>query len=124
VNDANAFSMDDAFTVYPNLQPYDAIIPGVLCEPPVDPALVPKCSSPLVKKTRPVPSLHTGPWWLRNSKHMVFNQPDRNDPVAFNRLLWTGLVGDVPYPDLRGGEDLSLDRQAVLATYKVPVPLQ
>jgi DNA-binding beta-propeller fold protein YncE len=124
LNDANAFSMDDAFTTYPNYQPYDAIIPGVLCAPPVNPDLVPKCYSPNAKKTRPVPALHTGAWWSRNTKNMVFNAPDRNDAAAFNRLVWQGLVADAPYPETRSGEDLSFDRERVLDTYQVPVALR
>ena len=116
--------MDDAFTTNPNFQPYDAIIPGVLCKPPVDPNLVPACALPGAKKTQAIPSLRSGSWWVRNTKQMVFNAPDRNDPAAFNRLLWKGLVGDAPYPQTRSGEDLSFDRQHVLATDRLPVALQ
>ena len=124
INDANAFAMDDAFTTNPNYQPYDAIIPGVLCQPPVHQDLVPKCFIPGAKKTPAVPALHSGSWWMRNTKRMVFNAPDRNDPVAFNKLIWQGLVGDAPYPEARTGEDFSLDRENVLNTYRVPVALQ
>ncbi len=124
MNDANAFSMDDAFTTALNLQPYDAIIPGVLCQPPVHADLVPACYSPAAKKTQAVPMLHNGNWWRLQTKRMVFNGPDKNDAAAFNRLLWKGIVGDAPYPDERNGLDLSVDRAQVLSIFHVPVPLQ
>jgi YVTN family beta-propeller protein len=121
LNDANSFSMDDVFTTVPNLAPYDVIIPGVLCKKPVDPSLVPGCKSPSARKTPAVPMLHDGNWWRLNSKHFVFNGPDKNDARAFDELVWRGTVGDVPYPSARTGEDLSAGRPAVLAHYAVPV---
>jgi DNA-binding beta-propeller fold protein YncE len=124
MNDANAASMDDAFTTVPNLAPYTDIIPGVLCAAPVNPDLVPACKSPAAKKTRAIPMLHDGTWWRRRSRHFVFTGPDKNDAAAFNRLIWEGTVGNVPYPAQRTGEDLSVDRQAVLSAYHVPVPLR
>jgi hypothetical protein len=46
LNDANARPMSDVFIKQPNLQPYVAPIPGTLCQPPVDPRLVPECHNP------------------------------------------------------------------------------
>jgi YVTN family beta-propeller protein len=96
-NDATASSMDDVFSTRPNLQPYDVIIPGVLCSPPVDPKLVPDCYNPAVKKTRFVASLHDGQWWIEQTKNLVFDRPDANDPVAYNRLLWRGVMAATTY---------------------------
>jgi hypothetical protein len=42
LNDANSISMDDVFTLKPNLQAYDLIIPRSRCHAPVDPTLVPQ----------------------------------------------------------------------------------
>jgi YVTN family beta-propeller protein len=102
LNDANAPSMDDAFTTQPNLQPYDAIIPGILCKPPVHRDLVPQCYSPFARKTQPVAQLHDGAWWSAQTKGMSFDGPDKNDAAAFNALLWRGIMGDEPYPPLAG----------------------
>lgn len=99
-NDANAEPMSDVFATQPDLQPYDAIIPGSLCLPPVDPTLVPACSSPNAKKSKAYRSLHNGAWWESQSRahHMVWNGPDKNDSAISNRLLWEGVVGTTP-PD-------------------------
>ena len=43
LNDANARPMSDVFADTPDLRPYDAIVPGVLCGKPVDPTLAPSC---------------------------------------------------------------------------------
>lgn len=124
MNDANAFAMDDAFTTYPNYEPYDAIIPGVLCQPPVKTDLVPACFSPLAKKTRAVPMVRSQKWWTNYGKKLVFTAPDTDNADEMNRIVWAGTVGDLPYPVTRTGEDLSIDRAQVLRAYKVPVPLQ
>jgi YVTN family beta-propeller protein len=123
MNDANAYTMDEAFVKSPNYQPYDAIIPGVLCQPPVHADLVPGCSSPFAKKTQAVPMVRNLQWWRIHGRKLVFSAPDTDNAAEMNRIIWAGTVGDVPYPDTRTGEDLSLNRERVLAAYKVPVPL-
>jgi hypothetical protein len=56
------------------------------------------------------------------SKHLSFCGPDENDPVEFDKLLWSYIAGpDVAYPATRSGLDLSLDRDALLRTDKAPV---
>ena len=120
MNDANAAPMDDVFTTRPDMQPYDVIIPGVLCEPPVHPSLVHDCNQPKARRSRALPSLHTPQWWSQQTKGMVFDGPDLNDAAAFNRLTWRGIVGDKPYPALPTGENLAVDRARVLAVDKVP----
>jgi YVTN family beta-propeller protein len=100
LNDANARPMSDVFTKQPNLQAYVAPIPGILCQPPVDPNLVPECKNP---GTRPVTvavkPLHDGVWWAQATKGFNFNHPDLNNADLFNRILWKGIMGDSkPYP--------------------------
>ncbi len=121
MNDANAFPMDDAFTTYPDYQPFDAIIPGVLCQPPVHPDLVPDCFSPSARKTRAMPPVRGVKWWNAHGKSLVFTSPDTDDANQMNRIVWAGTVGDVPYPQTRNGDDLSIDRQHVLETLHVPI---
>src|SRR5579862_413148 len=100
LNDANALPMSDVFIKQPNLQPYTAPIPGILCEPPVNPDLVPECSNPGKRPiTVAVKSLHDGAWWAQATKGFNFNHPDMINSELFNRILWKGIMGDdKPYP--------------------------
>ncbi len=106
LNDANALPMSDLFIKQPNLQPYAAPIPGILCEPPVDPTLVPGCSDPKNHViTKAIKPLHDGKWWAQATKGFNFNHPDMIDSDQFNRILWRGIMGDdKPYP--RAGAQL------------------
>lgn len=100
LNDANAVPMSDVFITEPNLQPYTAIIPGILCEPPVDPTLVPECNNPGVRKTAAVKPLHDGAWWAQATRGFNFSHADMIDSERFNRILWRGIMGDdKPYPN-------------------------
>ena len=79
LNDANAFPMSDVFTkrTVSYLQPYVAPIPGILCEPPVDPTLVTECKNPgnrLIAAA--VKLLHDGAWWAQSTEGFNFNHPD------------------------------------------------
>ena len=100
LNDANARPMSDVFTEEPNLQPYTAPIPGILCEPPVDPNLVPECKDPGSRPvTAAVKPLRDGAWWAQATKGFNFNHPDLVNADLFNRILWRGIMGDSkPYP--------------------------
>jgi DNA-binding beta-propeller fold protein YncE len=116
LNDANAFPMSDVFIKEPNLQPYVAPIPGILCEPPVDPTLVPECKNPGNRPiTVAVKPLHDGAWWTQATKGFNFNHPDMINADVFNRILWRGIMGDdKPYPKagvkLAGREAADTDR--------------
>jgi YVTN family beta-propeller protein len=100
LNDANARPMSDVFIKQPNLQPYTAPIPGILCQPPVDPNLVPECHNPGNRPvTVAIKPLHDGAWWARETKGFNFNHPDLINADLFNRILWKGIMGDdKPYP--------------------------
>ncbi|MGA8439185.1 MAG: alkaline phosphatase family protein [Candidatus Sulfotelmatobacter sp.] len=100
LNDANALPMSDVFVKEPNLQPYVAPIPGILCEPPVDPTLVPECHNPGSRPvTAAIKSLRDGRWWAQATKGFNFNHPDMVNADLFNRILWRGIMGDdKPYP--------------------------
>lgn len=45
----------------------------------------------------PTPA-HGGEYWANVTKGLNFRQPDRVDPVPYNRILWRGIKGDVIYP--------------------------
>jgi len=100
LNDANAVPMSDVFIKEPNLQPYVAPIPGILCQPPVDPTLVPECKNPGKRPvTVAIKSLHDGTWWAQATKGFNFKHPDMINSDLFNRILWKGIMGDdKPYP--------------------------
>ena len=46
---------------------------------------------------------HDAAWWEARTKGMNFNEEDANDPAAFNRIIWEGMMGGKPYPALRSG---------------------
>jgi hypothetical protein len=100
LNDANAVPMSDVFIKEPNLQPYVAPIPGILCQPPVDPTLVPECKNPGKRPvTVAIKSLHDGTWWAQATKGFNFKHPDMINSDLFNRILWKGIMGDdKPFP--------------------------
>jgi len=100
LNDANARPMSDVFSREANLAPYLAPIPGILCQPPVDPTLVPECADPGKRPiTAAVKPLHDGAWWAQATKGFNFKHADLNNADLFNRVLWKGIMGDdKPYP--------------------------
>jgi DNA-binding beta-propeller fold protein YncE len=113
-SDANAAPMADVFTHTPDFTPYNAIIPGSLCAPPVDPNLVPACKSASTSISPKVAELHDAAWWAERLKDFDFHDADRIDAEAFNRILWEGIMGDVPYPTVRSGMDLRRNRRQLL----------
>jgi len=124
LNDANAISMDDVFMEEPDLTPYNHIIPGNLLQPPVDPNLVTQeeRNDPKIPHSSAVLLRHDSQWWAAQTKGMNFSRPDALDPVAFNVLLWRGIVGDnIPVPAVRSGVDLRNDRTELLRRTHVPV---
>ena len=73
-------------------------------------------------KALPVP-IHDAAWWARRTAKLDFSAEDKNDAVAFNRLLWRGLKPGMPYPTARSGVDLRQNRAALLkASGIVPKP--
>ena len=114
LSDANAAPMSDVFTRTPDLTSYSAIIPGSLCAAPVDPNLVPECKSTSAKMSPRLPELHDAAWWAEALKPFDFHDADRIDIEAFNRVLWKGTMGEVPYPTTRSGLDLRKNRARLL----------
>jgi YVTN family beta-propeller protein len=118
INDANAKPMSDVFTQTADLTPYTAIVPGILCQSPVDSKLVPACQDPNAPKSVAMKSLHDGDWWASATKDFYFGVEDKLDPEAFNRVLWAGIKGEnVPYPTERSGLDLSQNRELLVGQH-------
>ena len=47
---------------------------------------------------------HDAAWWDAQTKGMDFSQADRIPTEKFNRILWKGMKGDKPYPELKPGK--------------------
>jgi hypothetical protein len=45
---------------------------------------------------------HPAAWWAQRTQGMDFSVEDRVDPNLFNRVVWRGLMGNRPYPPVRG----------------------
>jgi hypothetical protein len=84
----------------------------------VDPNLVPACSSSTAKITPVLPELHDAAWWADSMKHFNFHSEDRLDTMAFNRILWQGTMGNMPYPTVRSGLDLRKNRKQLLKQWE------
>jgi DNA-binding beta-propeller fold protein YncE len=116
MTDANAKPMAENFTRQADLTPYTAILPGNLCQAPVDVealGLTEACQNPDVPKSVAVRSRHDASWWANATRNFNFDGVDHLEADAFNRVLWTGLKGeDIPYPTERSGLDLSRDRNS------------
>jgi DNA-binding beta-propeller fold protein YncE len=111
LNDALASPMADIFNTTPSPWSFtatpSAYLYGTQLPLPPQPAglVVPK-------------STHDAAYWARVTKGMDFSKEDRFDFAAYNRVLWTGLMGDTPYPTERSGLDLRENRKELLARHR------
>jgi YVTN family beta-propeller protein len=65
-------------------------------------------------KSIPKPT-HDAAYWAEVTKEFDFAVEDHlGDPAKFNRIVWRGLKGDVPYPSQRTGVDLRRNRNRLL----------
>lgn len=63
--------------------------------------------------------LHDAAWWANATKGFDFSAEDKVDAPRYNRLLWSGIMGEgVPYPATRSGRDLRLNREQLLDEYE------
>ena len=56
----------------------------------------------LVAKGPIITPKHDAAYWDRVTAGFDFFEADQVPTAAFNRVLWAGLMGDKPYPTLRG----------------------
>jgi hypothetical protein len=52
---------------------------------------------------------HDAAYWDAVTVGFDFSQADQVPPAQFNRVLWAGLMGDRPYPALRGKPSVKRD---------------
>ncbi len=68
-----------------------------------------------------VPSLardtHDVKYWQRRLGDMDYDVEDKLDVGRFNRELWKGMMGNEPYPATRSGQNLRVNREALLGNY-------
>jgi YVTN family beta-propeller protein len=99
LNDANAAPMTDAFVRVPDVRPYEPIVPGSLCAPPVSRDLLgAACYSPSLKKTAARSPRRSAAWWAAMTAGMDFSRPDAVDSTRFNAVLQYGVLGYEPPP--------------------------
>ncbi|MBV8586478.1 MAG: bifunctional YncE family protein/alkaline phosphatase family protein [Verrucomicrobia bacterium] len=70
---------------------------------------------PRFGQNRKIPhSTHSASYWAAVTKGMDFRSEDRIESGKFNRIIWTGLHGNKPYPTVRSGLDLREHRALIL----------
>jgi hypothetical protein len=101
LNTAFADPMTDVFDIDSSANwSYDAVASTVLAS----------ASMPLVVGGQPIrlasgptiKSKHDAAYWDRVTAGFDFTEADQVPPDQFNRVLWKGLMGNKPYPTLRG----------------------
>jgi DNA-binding beta-propeller fold protein YncE len=99
VHDAGVPPMSDAFNPFQKNWTYSAVPSDYLFTTslPIPSQYVPT-SAHLPKPT------HDAAWWDAQTKGMDFSHADRIPTEKFNRILWKGLKGDKPYPQLKPGK--------------------
>ena len=117
LNDAHVSPMADAFDLDQSKWTYDAVPSQYLASTTL-PVSFPAASlgSPAL-----VP-MHDAKWWAAQTRGMNFAAEDKVDTGKFNRVLWTGTMGNRPYPTIRRGDDLSKNRPALLDQWKRTLP--
>jgi DNA-binding beta-propeller fold protein YncE len=105
LNDASATAMADVFDIRQNNWTYEAVPSAILASTQLP---IPHTTGQVLYPT------HDAAYWAQATRGMDFSVEDRLDPVAFNRVLWKGLMGDKPYPVTSSGEDLHGNRNQLL----------
>jgi DNA-binding beta-propeller fold protein YncE len=93
LNDALAAPMTDLFDPNVTSWSYKPIVPDVLRSTKLP---LPPAGHPVTAANRQ--PRRSAAYWIKALAGQDFSEPDRIDPVAFNRALWQGFKGDAPYP--------------------------
>jgi len=110
LNDALAAPMADVFTATPQAWRFTAVPSAQLYNTQLP--LPPKPAGLVV----PTP-LHDAAWWAEATEDTDFQSEDSMDFGVYNRITWTGVMGDQPYPAAPTGLDLRQNRAELLARY-------
>jgi len=110
LNDALGKPMADVFNTTPRKWSFTAAPSPALYNTQLP--LPPRPASLIV----PRPT-HDAAYWAEVTKGMDFSSADRMDFPAYNRILWTGLMINQPYPAGPTGLDMRQNREELLAKY-------
>lgn len=110
LNDALAVPMADVFDLTQTTWSYTATPSPYLAN-----TTLPITFPPSTAKLRPT---HDARYWTKVTKGMDFSAEDRIDFDGYNHILWTGLMGNKPYPEESTGKDLRRNRTKLLAKYQ------
>ena len=111
LNDALARPMADIFNTTPANWTFTAKPSAYLYNTTLP--LPPKAAGLRLPK-----STRSAQYWARVTQGLDFSDADRVDPAVYNRILWTGLMGNRPYPSGPTGVDLRQNRSKLLASYE------
>ncbi|MGD0910634.1 MAG: beta-propeller fold lactonase family protein [Terracidiphilus sp.] len=107
LNDAYQRPMSTVFDLNQSTWTYDAVIPAPIKAELANPS----------QADQPGVGFHnarTAAYWAQQTRGFDWSSADRAPAALFNRILWKGLTGGLPYPWVRDGVDYSRDRTAVL----------
>ncbi|MBI3785968.1 MAG: beta-propeller fold lactonase family protein [Deltaproteobacteria bacterium] len=104
LNDALAKPMADIFNTTPSKWSFTARPSALLYNTRLP--LPPKTAGLHVPKRT-----HDAQYWARVTKGMDFTVEDRVDFARYNRILWTGMMGNKPYPHAPTGRGLRKNRE-------------
>ena len=110
LNDSTANAMTGIFDLQQKAWSYKAVASNLLAGTQLP---VPKQSGGAI----PHPA-HDAAYWAAATRGMDFSVEDRVDPLAFNHILWKGLMGAKAYPSAATGQNLRNNRQQLLKNYR------
>ena len=111
LNDANASPMADAFDLDRKTWDYVAVPSAYLAGTQLP---IPAAAFDPTSLAMPHTPLHGAAWWARQTHGMDFDGEDRLDSGRYNHILWTGIMGNKPYPKTRSEADLRANRAQLL----------
>jgi DNA-binding beta-propeller fold protein YncE len=90
--------MTDVFDTHATHWSFTATVPSLLSSTAL-PLPRPEGASQAARPT------HDSQYWAKATEGMDFEREDAIDAERYNRILWTGLMGNRPYPERRGKLD-------------------
>ena len=116
LHDATARPMSDVFDLGQKSWTFDAAPSALLTTQTTLPFST--MTGRLEQKVGPGGLARPASYWARAERGFTFADADLNDEDAFNRVVWTGMMGGRPYPAVRSGVDLSRHREARLSAWR------
>jgi len=100
LHDQGVRPMSKVFDLSKKNWTFDAVPSRILVDETTLP-IPPEARSAAAELLPPARSLHDATWWSAATRGMDFSREDRLEPEVYNRLLWRGVMGDLPYPATR-----------------------